>query len=262
VIRVIKIGGRAQGDPRLSSLVAGAVHAPASLPSRRGTASDQLCLVHGGGDEVSALQRRLGLAPRFVGGRRVTSDEDLAVVRMVLSGTTNKRLVAQLIGAGVNAVGVSGEDGNLLRATPLDVATLGRVGGAVEVDPRLVQVLCGAGFVPVVSPLAREADAEGSALNVNGDDAAAALAVALGAGELLLVVDVDGVLASGEVIAELDNARAHVLIASGEASGGMAAKLQAAERAVQGVPAVRIAGIEAIHNPMAGTRIVPTHSSV
>ena len=259
---MIKIGGRAQSNPRLATLLA------AANRQRPGTADAQqrtesLCVVHGGGDEVSALQRRLGLEPRFVGGRRVTTTEDLEIVRMVLSGSTNKRLVAQLLGAGVRAIGISGEDASLFTATPIDVATMGRVGGAVTVDPEVVQLLCAAGFVPVVSPLAREAGGEGAGLNVNGDDAAAALAVALSASELLLVVDVDGVLVSGVAVAALDVSRAHELIASGEATGGMAAKLQAAEHAIQGgVAVVRIASIDGIRDPRAGTRIVPSHTTV
>ena len=107
-MRVVKVGGRAQGEARLSAELAAAA-AQAAAQATDGAAA--LCVVHGGGDEVSALQRRLGLEPTFHGGRRVTSAEDLDIVRMVLSGTTNKRLTAQLLSAGVNAVGVSGEDG-------------------------------------------------------------------------------------------------------------------------------------------------------
>lgn len=268
-MRVVKIGGRAQSDARFATLMANACRttgpfaAGAAAAARSGGADEHaLCLVHGGGDEVSALQRTLGLEPRFVGGRRVTSEADLDVVRMVLSGTTNKRIVAQLLGAGVRAVGISGEDANLFSAVPLDAATMGRVGGATTVDPRIVHVLCDAGFVPVISPLAREAGGNGAGLNVNGDDAAAALAIALAASELLLVVDVGGVLAAGAVLPELDAERAHALIASGEAAGGMAAKLQAAERALRGgVSVVRIAPLDGITNSTVGTRFVSAVTS-
>ncbi len=245
-MRVVKIGGRAQSDARL----------PAALA--RAAAATSLCVVHGGGDEVSALQRRLGLEPVFSGGRRVTSPADLDVVRMVLSGTTNKRLVALLISHGVRAVGISGEDGMMFTARAEDPATLGRVGGSVRVDTGLVLQLLAGGFVPVVSPLARDADSvTGDGLNVNGDDAAAALAVALQADELVLVADVPGVLEDGVPIRSLDVAHAASLIAGGVAAGGMGAKLEAATAAVRGgVARVRIAGLEAISDADAGTHLV------
>ncbi len=258
-MRVVKIGGRAQGDARLG---------PALAAAARGTASSVslLCIVHGGGDEVSALQRRLGLEPQFSGGRRVTSEADLEIVRMVLSGTINKRLVAMLLSHGVRAAGISGEDAMLFRARAADPEIMGRVGGKVTVDPAIVLQLIAGGFVPVVSPLARDADDTGTAgagLNVNGDDAAAALAGALAADELVLVADVAGVLDNGAVIPTLDLDGAETLIANGVAAGGMAAKLQAAAAALHsGVGRVRIAGLDGIGNSDAGTRVVLTPSPV
>jgi acetylglutamate kinase len=245
--RVVKIGGRAQGDPRLVPLIASAL--------QRG---DAIAVVHGGGDEVSALQRRLGLEPQFRGGRRVTSPEDLEVVRMVLSGATNKRLVARLISGGVPAVGVSGEDGALIQARVTD-ADYGRVGGDITASPSLITTLWSGGFVPVISPLSRDAgDAEGSGLNVNGDDAAAAIAAALDADELLMIADVPGVLDdAGETIQQLDVAAAQALVASGVAKGGMAAKLEAGARALRdGVGRVRIGDLHVITDAAAGTRLV------
>ncbi len=251
MIRVVKVGGRAQSDPALAPAIAAAVAGGATL-----------CLVHGGGDEVTALQRRLGLEPKFLGGRRVTSEADLDVVRMVLSGTTNKRIVAQLISAGTRAVGVSGEDGGLFRAQITDAA-MGRVGGRVSVDPSLVSNLLAGGFLPVVSPLARDAtDPAGAGLNVNGDDAAAALAAALRADDLVLVADVPGVLEDGVVIPVLDQSAAADLVARGIATGGMAAKLDAAAHALAGgVACVRIAGVGGIGNITSGTRIVAARSA-
>ena len=251
MIRVVKVGGRAQSDPALAPAIAAAV-----------AGGTTLCLVHGGGDEVTALQRRLGLEPKFLGGRRVTSEADLDIVRMVLSGTTNKRIVAQLISAGARAVGVSGEDGGLFRAQVTDVA-MGRVGGRVSVDPALVSHLLAGGFVPVVSPLARDgSDSSGAGLNVNGDDAAAALAAALHADDLVLVADVPGVLDEGVVIPTLDQAAAADLIARGIATGGMAAKLDAAAHALAGgVACVRIAGVSGIGDITSGTRIVGARSA-
>lgn len=243
----MKIGGRAQGDPQLIVQLAAA--------SGRG---QSLVIVHGGGDEVSALQRRLGLEPQFRGGRRVTSVEDLELVRMVLSGATNKRLVAQLLSAGVRAVGLSGEDAGLLTARITD-PDFGRVGGAMTAHPELLTHLWSGGFIPVVSPLGRDADdPQGGGLNVNGDDAAAAIAAAIGADELLLVADVAGVLdEAGAVIAELDGSAAQSLVASGVAKGGMAAKLEAGALALRGgVRRVRIGDLRAITDAAAGTRLV------
>lgn len=252
MMRVVKIGGRAQSDTGLGPALAAAARAT-------GSSVASLCIVHGGGDEVSALQRRLGLEPVFSGGRRVTSEADLEIVRMVLSGTINKRLVAMLLSHGVRAAGISGEDAMLFRAHATNAA-MGRVGGTVSVDPSIVLQLIAGGFVPVISPLARDADdagTTGSGLNVNGDDAAAALAGALAADELVLVVDVDGVLENGAVVPSLDLEQAAALVASGVAAGGMAAKLEAAAAALRGgVGYVRIAGLDGIGNPDAGTRVV------
>ena len=207
------------------------------------------------------VQRNLGMEPKFLGGRRVTSEADLEVVRMVLSGTTNKRLVAQLVSAGVRAVGISGEDAGLFRATVTD-PQMGRVGGRVSVDPGVISHLLAGGFVPVLSPLARDAnDAAGAGLNVNGDDAAAALAIAIGADDLVLVADVPGVLESDRTIPELTLSAATDLVHSGVATGGMAAKLEAAAHALAGgVRCVRIAGVAGISDMKSGTRITTARS--
>ncbi len=243
--RVIKIGGRAQGDPALATALAAAV-----------AAGERLCVVHGGGDEVSQLQRQLGAEPTFLNGRRVTTEGDLVVVRMVLSGTVNKRLVRAFTHAGLRAAGVSGEDGQLLTCRRFGDGSLGAVGEPSQVEPALLHVLLAAGFVPVVSPLGRFAD--GSGCNVNGDDAAAAIAAALGADELLLVADVAGVLdATGARIPALENEGMEALVAGGGATGGMIAKLESARRALAGgVARVRIGNLAAIGDPAAGTSLV------
>jgi acetylglutamate kinase len=246
----VKIGGRAQSDPALPRLLAQVVRA-----------GDELVVVHGGGDEVTALQRRLGSEPTFIGGRRVTTEEDMDVVRMVLSGAVNKRLVRQLLHEGIAAVGISGEDGGLLPARLLDDGALGAVGEPLNADPRPVEALLAAGFVPVVSPLGRHAET-GQGLNVNGDDAAAAIAGALGADELLLLADVPGVLdAAGSLVPAIPADAVDGMIASGVARGGMSAKLQAAVRALAaGVSAVRISDVNALLDPEAGTRLTTAHS--
>lgn len=241
--RVIKIGGRAQGDP---ALVQALVEAHRAAPA--------LCVVHGGGDEVTTLQRALGQEPTFVNGRRVTSAEEITLVRMVLSGTVNKRLVGAWLVAGLPAVGISGEDGALLGCDVFGDGSLGAVGQPARVDPAVLRALLDAGFVPVVSPVGRFLS-DGSGCNVNGDDAAAAIAGALGASELLLVADVDGFRdASGSVVASLDASTAADQIAAGVATGGMIAKLEAALRALDhGVTRVRIGGVRAIADASQGT---------
>lgn len=243
--RVIKIGGRAQGDPALAAAIASAV-----------TQGDRVCVVHGGGDEVSQLQRQLGAEPTFHNGRRVTTEGDLVVVRMVLSATVNKRLVGDFARAGVAAVGVSGEDGGLLTCRLFADGALGAVGEPETVNATLLHALFAGGFVPVVSPVGRFAD--GSGCNVNGDDAAAAIAAALGADELLLVADVPGVLdADGTRIALLDDDGMAALVSSGGAKGGMIAKLESARHALGGgVSRVRIGNLSAITDADAGTTLV------
>ena len=243
--RVIKIGGRAQGDPALAVALAAAA-----------AARDRVCVVHGGGDEVSQLQRQLGAEPTFLNGRRITTEGDLLVVRMVLSGTVNKRLVRVFTAAGLAAVGVSGEDGRLLTCRLFGDGALGAVGEPETVNPAMLHALFAARLVPVVSPVGRFADGRGC--NVNGDDAAAAIAAALGADELLLVADVPGVLdAAGACIAQLDGEGMTALIEGGGATGGMIAKLESARRALDGgVTQVRIGNIGAIGNPAAGTTLV------
>lgn len=250
---VVKIGGRAQSSPTLASVLAEAW----------GAAPGAMCVVHGGGEDISAMQRRLGGSPGFSGGRRVTSEEDIGVVRMVLSGLVNKRLVSLLVGAGVPAVGISGEDAGFLEAQPLGIEEFGHVGMPGRVNVSLVSTLLEAGYLPVISPLARNADGPG-ALNVNGDDAAAAIAVATNADELLLVADVDGVIgAEGAVLDILDVETARVLIANGTASNGMAAKLEAAHAALAGgVPSVRIAPLAGILDGELGTTMTLATSLV
>ncbi len=251
-MRVVKLGGRVQQDEALPHAIAAAWH----------QAPGALCVVHGGGDEVSALQRRLGLEPRFVGGRRVTEEADIALLRMALSGLSNKQLVAALVGAGVPAVGLSGEDAGLIAARLSADPALGLVGTPSAVNVALLRHMLSGGYLPVLSPVARRQGVAGlgaEALNVNGDDAAAAIASALRADELLMVADVPGVLVAGVPCDVLTAEAARALIVSGEASGGMAAKLEAALAALaRGVSRVRIGDVGAITSAERGTSIVPT----
>lgn len=247
--RVVKIGGRPQGDPALTVMVAEACSRPAAA----------MVLVHGGGDEVSSLQRALGAEPRFVGGRRVTSAEDLEIVRMALSGSANKRLVSDLVRRGVPAIGLSGEDGSLISACPVDLTGLGYVGAPARINVELIWYLLDGGYVPVISPVSRDLSGDpggAPALNVNGDDAASAIAVALAAEELLLVADVAGVLVEGRTMRTLPRSEALRLMENGTATAGMVAKLNAAIAALDGgVERVRIASLSAINDPDCGTLV-------
>jgi len=245
-MRVIKIGGRVQADSGLAAAIALAWRA----------APRELCLVHGGGDAVTAVQRSAGAEPTFVGGRRVTTAADIDALRMVLSGVENKRLVSTLAAQGVPAVGLSGEDGSLIVAER-ERGPLGLVGTPVRVNAALLGLLLAGGFLPVLSPLSSGSEAGTPTLNVNADDAAAAVAAALGATELLFVADVPGVLLDGEALGELTSANAAALVARGIAGGGMAAKLRAAQRALAaGVAVVRIGDLQSIGDGARGTRLV------
>ena len=251
--RVIKVGGRPQVDPALvRALVSAHLGAPGSL-----------VVVHGGGDEVSALQRLHGVASEFKGGRRVTSLLDLEIIRMALSGSANKRLVSALVSAGAPALGLSGEDAGLLLAAPLDSEDFGFVGAPVSVNATLLRHLLDGGYLPVLSPVSRSTSpAHGLTLNVNGDDAAAAIALAMGAEELLLVSDVPGVRRAGETMANLSSELAQRLIEDGTAQGGMTAKLQAALTALEGgVERVRISDIAAIEDRERGTLLTRVGSA-
>ena len=246
---VVKLGGRTQGDPAL----------PLALASLWRSCDGRLVIVHGGGDQISALQRLRGEEPVFVGGRRVTTPLVLELVRMVLSGGANKQLVSALTAVGVPAVGISGEDAALLPARPIDAAIFGASGTPGRVDPALVLHLLSGGYLPVISPVGTDTDDEAhGALNINGDDAAAAIAVALGAKELLLMVDVEGVLDGDRaLILSLTLPDAHALVESGVAGGGMAAKLEACEIALSGgVRRVRVGNISSLTGLDAGTVIV------
>jgi acetylglutamate kinase len=254
-MRVVKIGGRAQGDPGIT----------VALRQAWTDSPNGVCIVHGGGDEVSSMQRALGREAAFVGGRRVTSQSDLDLLRMVLSGVVNKRLVNALVAAGVPAVGLSGEDDALIGAEVIDAASLGLAGRPTAINVQLLRTLMDAGYMPVISPIGYDATTgKGGALNVNGDDAAAAIAVSLRADELLLIADVEGVRgAEGEVVQSLSIESARDLITSGVAAGGMAAKLESAHTALLGgVDRVRICDIAGLVDSERGTFVTQSQGVV
>ncbi|MDP9202867.1 MAG: acetylglutamate kinase [Gemmatimonadota bacterium] len=254
-MRVVKIGGRAQADPSVA----------AALCQAWDNSANGLCVVHGGGDEISSMQRALGREAAFVGGRRVTSQSDLELLRMVLSGVVNKRLVNSLVAAGVPAVGLSGEDDALIGAELIDAASLGFAGRPTAINVQLLLTLMDAGYMPVISPVGYDAaSGNGGALNVNGDDAAAAIAASLKAEELLLIADVEGVRdAGGDFVQLLSVESARELIARGIAAGGMAAKLESANAALlAGVERVRISDLAGLVDSERGTFITQSQSVV
>lgn len=248
--RVVKVGGNRADDAGWIRAVSAAVAA----------ARVRTVLVHGGGRDVTELQRALGIDPEWREGLRVTTPRVMEVVRMVLSGGVNKRWVAALLDAGVDALGVSGEDAGLLRGDVLHGGALGRAGEVKEVRTALLDGWLAQGLTPVLSPVTRGADGEG--LNVNADDAAASVAAAMGAAELLFVSDVPGVKAGGAWVDALDGDAAEALLASGEAAGGMRPKLRAALRArAAGVARVRIGDVGMLTDDRAGTRIEITREA-
>lgn len=244
-VRVVKVGGRVVGDDAWLARFA-------ELVARAGSG---VVVVHGGGPDVDDVCGRLGIPVVRQSGLRVTTPEALDVATLVLSGRLNKRLVRALVGAGVDALGVSGEDAGLLVAELAADGVLGRVGDRVRVRTELLRCLLGLGLVPVLSPISRGVD--GGALNVNADDAATAVAASLGAEELLFVTDVPGVHDGKVNRSELDPAEAESLLESGIARDGMAVKLKAGLRALRaGVSAVRIGPVESLVDPAAGTWLV------
>jgi acetylglutamate kinase len=240
-LRVYKVGGPALEDPDLIEPLAAEVRA-----------HERVLLVHGGGRHVERLLKALGIASRFVNGRRETSPEAMEVVEQVLSGGTNKTLAAGLTAAGVPAVGLSGRDGGLIRARL--APELGRVGTPDRVDPRVLHALWDAGLVPVVSPVS--SGPAGEAVNVNADEAALALAQALGADSLVYLSDVDGVRAETETLSTLTAQDAQRLTESGVITGGMAMKVRAAlDAAAAGIAEVVVAGKARLTGGFAGTRV-------
>jgi acetylglutamate kinase len=199
-------------------------------------------LVHGGGQEISAWQERVGIEPRFVNGLRVTDAPTMEIAKMVLTGKVGPDLVARIHRLGAGAIGMSGEDGPTLLVRPRAAESgqeLGFVGDVDQVNSEPIAAILEQGRIPVVASIGLGFD--GQAYNVNADTVAAELAVALHASKLILLTDVDGVRdAGGTLISELDGTRARELIGSGVITAGMIPKVQAALRAVDGGCAAHI----------------------
>jgi len=244
---VIKVGGNELDD---SQFVQRFVAALARMLDPRPV------LVHGGGKEIAALQKQLGLQPVFVEGLRITDAESLGVVEMVLSGSVNKRLVAKLVSAGASAIGLSGVDLGLIRVEKMThpAGDLGLVGAVREVNARALWGLLELGMLPVISPISLGYD--GQTYNVNADHAAVGIARGLGARALLMVTNVPGVMAGGRVIERLGAAEAEALIADGTIGGGMVPKVRSALEAVAaGVPEARITDIAGFESFAAGCAV-------
>lgn len=206
-------------------------------------------VVHGGGPQISKMLERLNIDSEFRGGFRVTTPEAMDVVRMVLTGQVSRELVNLLNAHGPHAVGLSGEDGGLLKARkrfvkvdgePVDI---GLVGDVVEVDPRAVQDLLDAGRIPVVSTIAPDIQDPTQVLNVNADIAAAALAVALEASKLIVLTDVEGLYRNwpdkSSLISDIGASKLQELLP--DLLSGMVPKMEACLRAVNGgVPQAHI----------------------
>jgi acetylglutamate kinase len=211
-------------------------------------------LVHGGGPEITALSAQLGVPTRWHDGRRVTSPEALDVTSMVLNGRINKRIVRALRAHGVDAFGLSGEDGAVVQGRLAEHGALGRVGDVMQVRAALLKQLIAAGLLPVLSPVSLGED--GQALNINADEVATAVATALPADELLYLTDVEGVRVDGVRAELLSASEAQQLIAREVATGGMAVKLRAAVLALHaGVARVRIGPLEMLWDVNAGTAL-------
>jgi acetylglutamate kinase len=207
------------------------------------------------------LFEQLGIPVQWHGGRRVTPESALDVAAMVLSGRVNKRVVAALVSAGVDAVGVSGVDGGLLRGRRLEGGALGRVGnGGARAYAELLRNLHGLGHTIVVSPISLGVD--GAPLNVNADDAAAAVARRSDATELVFLTDVPGVRCRRAVRTQLDAVEAAHLVSSGVAAGGMGVKVNAAlKRSGRACHAVRI-GANVLSDAGAGTLLTAVSQGV
>jgi len=251
-VRVVKIGGNELDRPAWVAACARALQGIGPV-----------VVVHGGGQAVSDWSRRLGLPVEKKDGLRVTTPEIAQVVEMVLGGPMNRLLVSALRAAGLDAIGLSGVDGGLLTAQPLQGGALGDVGEIVTVRASLLQSLLLAGLTPVVAPVAPSLTAPSRPLNVNADQAAAAIAAALEAQELLFVSDVPGVTVDGVTQPTLAAAEIEQMIEGGVATGGMAAKLRAAALALgAGVRAVRIGDLDMFEHTTAGTRLLAAPPAV
>jgi len=208
-------------------------------------------IVHGGGPQINQVLSRMGIESTFVGGMRLTDEPTMDVVEMVLGGKVNKEIVAQINRHGGKAVGLSGKDGGLILAeklhivyrkdenTPPEIIDPGLVGQVTKVNPLIINTLAEKGFIPVIAPVG--AGKSGETYNINADLVACSIAMALSAGRLILLTDVDGVLdASGNLISSIDSAAVGKMVDDKIISGGMIPKIECSVKALKN-------GVEKVH---------------
>jgi acetylglutamate kinase len=194
-------------------------------------------VVHGGGPQINTVLEQMGISPRFVRGMRMTDEPTMDVVEMVLGGKINKAIVAQINRQGGKAVGLSGKDGGLIMAKklqiirqedgdkPPEIIDPGLVGDVTRVNPGVIDTLAGQGFIPIIAPVG--VGSEGETYNINADLVASRIAMALGAGRLIFLTDVDGVLdAAGSLISSIDAESIQEMIRNMTISGGMIPKIE------------------------------------
>ncbi len=234
---VIKYGGHAMGDEELAGIFANDI----VLLKQVGI---HPIVVHGGGPQIGKMLERLKIQSEFVDGLRVTDASTVEIVEMVLSGNINKQIVKVINAAGGSAIGISGKDGNLIRATQLrrtvrdensnieKILDLGFVGEPEQINPQILTSLEQSGMIPVIAPIG--VGSGGETYNINADTVAGAIAGAIGASRLLLLTDVTGVLdKQGEIIPELSIEQVGALREDGTITGGMIPKLETCTAAVE-----------------------------
>lgn len=242
---VVKFGGHAMGDADLAEGFARDI----VLLKQSGV---NPVVIHGGGPQIGALLDKLGIKSEFKGGLRVTDQDTMDVVEMVLAGSINKKIVAAINKQGGKAVGISGKDASLMTVRKLEkeipdpesnlmkVVDLGFVGEPAKVDPHIIEVMIASDLIPVIAPLGVSRD--GQTYNINADTFAGELAAKMLAKRLLLLTDVEGVLdKKGKLIEKLTADGARALIKDGTIDGGMIPKIESCISVVQnGVEAVVI----------------------
>ena len=238
---VIKYGGNAMTDDRLKSSFA---HDVVLLK----LVGLNPVVVHGGGPQIEQLLARIGKKGEFIQGMRVTDEETMSIVEMVLAGQVNKEIVELINHAGGKAVGLTGQDGGLIRARKLTLASpdrpeeridIGQVGEIESIDPSVIQTLSSNGFVPVIAPIGSGRD--GETYNINADVVAGKVAEVLKAEKLVLLTNTPGVLdKNGRLITGLTARQIDELFADGTISGGMLPKISSALDAARG-------GVNAVH---------------
>lgn len=199
-------------------------------------------LVHGGGEAITEMMKRLQLEPRFIEGNRVTDRETMEVVEMVLAGKINKEIVSLINQLGARAVGLEGKDGQLILARRCKNKNLGLVGEVERINSLPIKILEEGGFIPVIAPIG--VTLQGETLNINADLVAAEIACALGAEKLIFLTDVEGIMrdSSGRrgPISTLRMGEIDTLIKEGKIQEGMMAKVRACQRALKG-------GVKKVH---------------